>query len=40
MFWKVLLLVILFWMNSCGGSSVVIWLMCNGKGVRFDTMMD
>ena len=26
--------------NRCGGGSVEIWLMCSGKGVRSDTMMD
>ena len=26
--------------NRFGGGSVEIWLMCNGKGVGSDTMMD
>ena len=26
--------------NRCGGGSVDIWLMCNGKGVGSDTAMD
>ena len=24
----------------CGGGNVKIWLMCNAKGVGFDTIMD
>ena len=26
--------------SICGGGSVDIWLMCNGKGVQSDTTMD
>ena len=26
--------------NRCGGGSVEIWLICNGKSVGFDTTMD